>query len=384
MAMLLDLEVARASAYAAPRQNVRPRDFSREHADPLAEWMTPIALDRHRIVHAAAFRRLQHKTQVFLTLRGDHFRTRLTHTLEVAELARLLAEALGLNAELAEVVALAHDLGHPPFGHAGERTLNELMAEHGGFEHNVHALRVVEYLEHPYPEFRGLNLTHVVRECLAKHTTTYDRPGRHPLQDGKPAALEGQIADLADALTYTLHDLQDGLHADLLRPEELAEIELWRRATDDDPPVDTADARRRLRKIIDRMHYALVADLVHETLRKLDVLPTPVGGARSAARPDLVLALSNAMQRQFDELGQFLRARLYREPRLQAMDARATAALRTVFRGFIERPERLPQRYVARVAEQGPARVVADYVAGMTDRYCLRAARRLTRSTRGV
>jgi dGTPase len=177
-----------------------------------------LVVDRQRVVHSAAFRRLQHKTQVFVAPDTDHFRTRLTHTLEVAHLARCMAERLGLVPDLAEVVALAHDLGHPPFGHAGERALRACLRDHGGFEHNQHTLRIVEELEHPYPEFRGLNLTHAVRECLAKHATPYDQPGEHPLRDGRPPPPEGLVVDLADRLTYALHDLQDGLYAGLVNP----------------------------------------------------------------------------------------------------------------------------------------------------------------------
>ncbi|NUQ49753.1 MAG: dNTP triphosphohydrolase, partial [Phycisphaerae bacterium] len=212
---------------------VKADRFSREHPEPLAETLSPLELDRHRIVNAAAFRRLQYKTQVFVAPEEDHFRTRMTHTLEVAHLARLLAAALRLDFGLAEVVALAHDLGHPPFGHAGERALADCMAAHGGYEHNRHALRVVEHLEHPYPDFPGLNLTRVVRECLAKHTTRYDLPGPHPLQDGRPPPPEGQVAALADRLAYALHDLQDGVYAGVIEPAALDELAIWRRARQD-------------------------------------------------------------------------------------------------------------------------------------------------------
>ncbi len=235
--------------------------FSREHEDPLAGFLPPLVLDRQRVVHSSAFRRLQYKTQVFLTAE-DHFRTRLTHTLEVAHLARILAAALGLDAELAEVVALAHDLGHPPFGHAGERALDELLRAQGGFEHNSHALRVVEYLEHPYPHFRGLNLTLVVRQCLAKHSTRFDRPGAHPLQDGRPPPPEGQVAALADRLAYALHDLQDGLYAGLIEPASLRDLSLWVEAYRGPASPDPHELRRHLRPTIDRMQRLVVADVV--------------------------------------------------------------------------------------------------------------------------
>jgi dGTPase len=234
-------------------------DLAREHADPLAEGQDPLTVDRQRVVHAAAFRRLQHKTQVFVAPESDHFRSRLTHTLEVAHLARGLADALHLDAALAEVVALAHDLGHPPFGHAGETALAACLADHGGFEHNQHTLRVVEWLEHPYPEFRGLNLTRAVRACLARHSTPYDRPGPHPLQDGRPAPPESAVVDLADRLTYALHDLQDGLYAGLVEPASLNALGLWQ-ATYAGPALDAPDAwHGHLRPAVDRMQRRVLA-----------------------------------------------------------------------------------------------------------------------------
>jgi len=234
-------------------------DLSREHTDPYAEGRPPLAVDRQRIVYSAAFRRLQYKTQVFVARRGDHFRSRMTHTLEVAGLARTIAERLGLNADLAEVIALAHDLGHPPFGHAGERALHKCMKRHGGrFEHNEQTLRVVTYLEHPYPLFRGLNLTTAVRACLQTHTTRYDRPGEQP---ALPAPVEGQVVAQADQLAYAMHDLQDGFYSGLLEPPELADIELWRAAYDGPPTPSREDCLRHLRPTVERMQLMLVDDL---------------------------------------------------------------------------------------------------------------------------
>lgn len=337
-------------------------DLRRVHVDPHAAGAPPLVIDRQRIVHASAFRRLQYKTQVFVALEGDHFRTRLTHTLEVAHLARLLADALSVTPELTEVVALGHDLGHPPFGHAGEAALNECLAEHGGFEHNAHALRVVEYLEHPYPEFRGLNLTHVVRSCIAKHSTRYDRPGPHPLQDGAPAPLEGQVAALADWLTYILHDLQDGLVAGLIEVEQLEPVELWR-ACFDGPH---GNWRGWVRPAIDRMQREVLQDAAAETNRRL-----AAGGAQPA------VALSSAMQPRVEALEAVVVARVYRDPRVQRMDSKARRIVRALYDAYVAEPQLLPRRYAARVAEQGAARVAADYIAGMTDRFCLNEHARL-------
>ena len=341
----------------SPRSNPLKRVFP----DPLAGALSPLVIDRQRVVHSAAFRRLQHKTQVFITLEADHHRTRLTHTLEVAHLARILAAGLDLDAELAEVVALAHDLGHAPFGHAGERALNECMHDHGGFEHNAHTLRVVEYLEHPIPEFRGLNLTLAVRECLAKHTTKYDRPGEHPLRDGSPPPPEGEVVDLADRLAYGLHDLQDGLYAGLLEPDALSDVELWLGAYDG-PRGAGSGWRAQLRPTIERMQRTLVEDVLAESTRR-----------RGAQKPAAAgrIDLSPAMDARLDALERFLLEYLYRGEPIAAADRRARQVLCGLFAAYRQDPALLPTRFAGRVAEQGIARVTADYIAGMTDRFAL-------------
>lgn len=329
-------------------------DLSRAHADPYAGDIPPLLLDRQRVVHSAAFRRLQHKTQVFVAPHSDHFRTRLTHTLEVAHQARLLATLLNLNADLAEVVALAHDLGHPPFGHAGERALADCLADHGGFEHNRHTLRIVEELEHPYPAFYGLNLTHAVRECLAKHSTQFDQPGPHPLQDGQPPAAESSVVDLADRLTYALHDVLDGLYAGVLDIQALLAVAIWRDAYDG--PVDGSATtwRGHLRPTIDRMQQRILADVVAH--------------ARNAATP--TATLSPALESQLAALDAFLLANLYRSTPLRAADEQARIVLRAVFTAFVQNPAELPDRFRKRLAQQDIHQVVTDYVAGMTDRFC--------------
>lgn len=335
-------------------------DLSRDHPDASASTgdLPPLVVDRQRVVHSAAFRRLQHKTQVFVAPDSDHFRSRLTHTLEVAHQARCIANVLHLNADLAEVVALAHDLGHPPFGHAGEKSLAECLAGHGGFEHNRHTLRIVEELEHPYPEFRGLNLTRTVRECLAKHSTRYDEPGQHPLQDGRPPPPEGFVVDLADRVAYALHDLADGLYADLLQPLELEAVELWR-ACYEGPRSDAADAwRPHLRPALDRIQQRLLADLA-------------AGGAEAR------VAFSAAIEQQLQNLDRFLFERVYRSPALVHADEHARRILAALFDTLVARPGELPPRFRERVAAQGLERVVTDYVAGMTDRFCLAEYARL-------
>jgi dGTPase len=351
---------------------VRDHNYSRDHDDALADALPPLVVDRQRIVRCAAFRRLQQKTQVFVAPESDHFRTRLTHTLEVAHLARTLAGLLRLNAELAEIVALAHDLGHPPFGHAGEAGLNDCMKDHGGFEHNRQTLRIVEELEHPYPEFHGLNLTRVVRECLAKHHTQYDRPGTHPLQDGRPPPAEGQVVDLADRLTYALHDLQDGLYAELLDPGALRSLSIWRQAYAGPDTSDPDVFRRQLRPTVDRIEQRVFGDLATVAAR---ASPAEVG--RSSTSPDAPQAptvrLSDGLDAELRELDAFLFTNLYRHPTLVAADEQARGILADVFQALVASPALLPPRFQKRVADQGVHRVVADYVAGMTDRFCLEA-----------
>ncbi len=337
-------------------------DLSRDHPDPHVADAPALAIDRRRIVQSSAFRRLQYKTQVFVAMSGDHFRTRLTHTLEVSILARSLAHSLELNCDLAEVVALAHDLGHAPFGHAGERALNACMQSAGGFEHNAQSLRVVEYLEHPYPPFRGLNLTRAVRDCLKTHETRYDRPHSQSSVNGSETAIEGRVAALSDQFAYSLHDLQDGLFAGLFDPAGLMELDLWRRFYDGPQPSDDLGWRGHVRSALDRIQQHLLDDVSAQF--RAD--PTRSG-----------LALSERTQADFDELCSFLFERMYRSARLRASDEEATRLITRLFDAYSERIDELPGRYTQRIELQGVQRVVADYIAGMTDHYCAEESRRL-------
>ena len=327
-------------------------DLTREHPDPHAGDLPPLVIDRQRIIQSSAFRRLQYKTQVFVARRGDHYRSRLTHTLEVANLARQIAQALGLDADLAEVVALAHDLGHPPFGHAGERALHKCSSAHGGrFEHNEQTHRLVTYLEHPYPEFRGLNLTAAVRRCLRTHGTRYDRPetaGR------EPQPPEGQVVAQADQLAYTLHDLQDGLYAGLLDPQLLMDVELWSANYDGPASGRREDVLRRLRPTVERIQRVLIADLQHAQNRP------------SAA----AIELAESAQRKLDLLAELLHAHVYRHRDVIRMDDKAARIVRDVFERYVAQPQLMPERFAQRVGRDGAARVVTDYIAGMTDRFC--------------
>lgn len=352
----------------------------RRHDEPRAAGRPPFALDRHRILHCTAFRRLEHKTQVFVTHEGDHYRTRLTHSLEVAAQARRLADELRLNAALAEAIALAHDLGHPPFGHAGEAALAARMRDHGGFEHNLQSLRVVEYLEHPYPEFRGLNLSCEVREGLVKHRTTFDRP--LPEADDRAIAawfdtgphptLEAQIVNLTDEIAYALHDVEDGLMHELIDEAALSDSRLWREAIG---PLRERFPKRHhgavRRPALDTLCDRLIADAVAATRARLAAArPTDVDALRRHHSP--LAGFSAEGRAALDELLAILKKTLYTHDHVRRMDREAERIIAAVFDGYVDSPSRLPPRFAARIDEQGLHRVVCDYVAGMTDRFCRR------------
>ncbi|QOJ13950.1 MAG: dNTP triphosphohydrolase [Planctomycetia bacterium] len=343
------------------RTELDSQALSREHEESIAP-SEALDVDRRRVVMSSAFRRLQHKAQVFIGASSDHFRTRLTHTLEVADVARELARSVAANERLAEVIALAHDLGHPPFGHAGERALDRCLHERGGFEHNAHSLRVVEQLEHPYPAFRGLNLTRVVRECLAKHSTAFDAPASHPLQDGRPAPIEGRIAALADQLAYTLHDLQDGVHAGLLSADDLSRVSAWREAWRGPSSPSASELRARLRPTVDEIRRVLVTAIAAS-------FHCGLNSASQGASPEALV------RERLAPLSALLMDRVYRNPQVCLRDRRGARVLAAVFEAHLADPRRLPERFGRRVSAEGIDRVVTDYVAGMTDRFCLRVYR---------
>ena len=336
-------------------------------------YRTCFQRDRDRIVHCSAFRRLDFKTQVFVPHADDHFRTRLTHTLEVAQIARDLARALRLNEDLAEGVALAHDLGHPPFGHAGEAVLDELMANRGRFEHNRQSLRIVDYLEHPYPDFRGLNLTAVVRECLAKHETKYDSPICEDFDPALVAPLEGQLVDLADEIAFTAADLDDALAAGWITIEQLAELDLWRlawsRAEADAPHARTVHTRIRACKGV---LAAMADDVIATTEQNIDRWgPQSPDDVRLA--PGRCAALSAETARGVTQLQQFLLENVYTHPHGAEHRDLARRAITGLFAAYTGNPALLGERYYRRVESDGLHRVACDFIAGMTDRYCMAA-----------
>jgi len=374
-------DVGRSSAWMrrplAPYAVDESQSGGRAHAEDEHPYRSCFQRDRDRIVHCSAFRRLDFKTQVFVPHEHDHFRTRLTHTLEVAQVARDLGRALGLNEDLVEAVALGHDLGHPPFGHAGEATLDALMGDHGGFEHNRQSLRVVDYLEHPYPSFRGLNLTRVVRECIAKHTTRYDHPACDEFADGLEAPLEGQLVDAADEIAYTSADLEDALAAGWIATQQLDELELWKLAWDaaerQFPGAGPIHVRIRAVKAV----LAILADDLIETTREAIERsgPDSVQAVRRAGRK--LVGFSDRIDRAKRQLQSFLLAEVYEHPQCKRKDREARRLIGELFCVYESDPAKLPDRYRRRIESDGLQRVICDYIAGMTDRFCRRTHEQL-------
>lgn len=370
------------------------RSLGRRFAEPDAPTRTPFQRDRDRIVHSSAFRRLVYKTQVFLNHEGDLFRTRLTHSLEVAQLGRSIARTLGLSEDLVEAVALAHDLGHTPFGHAGQDALDECMAPYGGFEHNLQSLRVVDRLEERYPAYDGLNLCFETREGILKHCSRANaerierqEPGgvARRFLDRTSPSLEAQLTNLADEIAYNAHDIDDGVRSGLLVIEQLEEVELFdihrRSALAEFPGLR---GKRLLYETIRRMLSALVYDVLEASGARLEAA-RPASVADVRALPPLV-GFSAPVAAQCVALKRFLMRNLYRHPQVVGTMDRAKQAMRELFEVYLAEPSQMSRDYAAR-DEQGPdspapgdgkPRVVADYIAGMTDRYALREHERLT------
>ena len=359
------------------------RSRGRRHPEPAAPTRNEFQRDRDRIVHSTAFRRLVYKTQVFLNHEGDLFRTRLTHSIEVAQLARSIARPLALHEDLVEAIALAHDLGHTPFGHAGQDALNECMAQHGGFEYNLQSLRVVDKLEERYPDFDGLNLCFETREGILKHCSRANAErlerqepngvGRRFLERTQPA-LEAQLCNLADEIAYNAHDIDDGVRSGLITLEQVAEVPLFGRylaeAQREHPQLQ---GRRVLYEAIRRMLSALVYDAIDATRAALaEAGPDSADAVR--ALPPLVM-FSETARAQCAELKKFLFHDLYRHPRVTETTSQAQEVVRELFQRYLAEPGEMQAGFTAR---PDSARAVADYIAGMTDRYALREHERLT------
>jgi len=360
----------------------------REHEEPESSLRGVYQRDRDRVIHSSGFRRLEYKTQVFVNHEGDMFRTRLTHSIEVAQISRTVARALGLNEDLTEAIALAHDLGHTPFGHAGQDALNECMRDYGGFEHNLQSLRVVDVLEEKYADFAGLNLTFETREGILKHCSRSNAQrlgavAKRFLEGGQPG-LEAQVANIADEIAYNNHDVDDGLRAGLLGFEELCEVRGFREPFDEVTARWPGLSERRLtHEVIRRMIGHQVLDLVETSQAAIDALaPRSIDDVRVASAP--LIGLSEAGRERHLELKRFLRRNLYRHYRVHRMSVKARRIVAALFEVFLDDPRLLPHGARRRTSEleevdgaAGRARAIADYVAGMTDRYAIEEHERI-------
>ncbi len=368
---LEQLEADTLAPYAVLARSSRGRSYP----EGPSKYRTAFQKDRDRVIHTSAFRRLEYKTQVFVNYEGDHYRTRLTHTLEVAQVAKSITRALGLNDDLAETIALAHDLGHPPFGHAGERTLHRLAHDEGGFDHNKQSLRVVTELEHRYPDFPGLNLTRETLEGMMKHETEVERSTEARETDNGPS-LEAQVVNLADELAYNAHDLEDGLRGGHLTPPQIAEVplvgELMTRLGLN--PHHFGDPERYV--LIRELLGLTIESAIRETDRQLGVHDIKtLGDVRNA--PTKLVCTEGALSAQLGELKAFLYENLYYHFRQIRMTKKADRILEALFCAYTETPKMLPWELQRRVEEKGVVRTVTDYLAGMTDRYAVDEYRRL-------
>jgi dGTPase len=356
----------------APYAQFSSESRGRMHREDPPEWRTHYQRDRDRVIHSRAFRRLEYKTQVFLNGTGDHLRTRLTHTMEVAGISRNIARALRLNEDLTEAIALAHDLGHSPFGHKGEVVLNTLMRRHGGFEHNRHSLRIVEELEQKYPGFTGLNLSWEVREGLVKHHTAFDHPGRHRGFEAKNSSLEAQVANLADEITYYSHDLDDGLDSGLLTETQLGQqVQLW------------GDAARLVRREHGALpdecrRYFIIRTIIDLQVRDVvEISEALIAKAGVCSADEVRLCAKKLVQysperRKLNlELRRYLYKNLYFNPVVNAPHLRARQVLKDLFNHYLKNPEEIGERSRKRSTKTGLERAVCDHLAGMTDRFAL-------------
>lgn len=344
----------------------------RKYPEKEPEYRSVYQRDRDRIIHSTAFRRLEYKTQVFVNHEGDYYRTRLTHTLEVSQIARSIARIMALNEDMVEAIALSHDIGHPPFGHAGEDTLSFLMKDRGGFDHNLQGLRVVDELEQRYPDFPGLNLTWEVREGINKHTTMFDKAERLvELEPETSPPLETQVVDIADEIAYDNHDIDDGITSGLINEDQLSGLGLWKAAA--------SDIKKRYSSLSDKIRkYQIVRSLIDRQIRDLVEASgknISAAGIKSVAdvrkHPQKLFTSSKDMQEARAELRAFLMKNLYNHFRVIRMSDKARRFLTELFNVYNEKPEQLSPSDQEKIKKCGIHRVICDYIAGMTDRYAL-------------
>jgi dGTPase len=361
----------------APYATLSQSSRGREYPESEAPFRTCFQRDRDRILHTTAFRRLEHKTQVFITYEGDYYRTRLTHTLEVSQIGRSLARSLGANEDLVEAICLAHDLGHPPFGHSGESVLSRLMEPHGGFDHNRQSLRIITVLERRYPAFPGLNLTWETREGIVKHETTFDNPDVSDYSPELHASVEAQISNIADECAYTSHDLDDGLRSGILLPEDLADLEIWSTLRDasrwTSGVLDELTRHQMIRAFID----LAVTDILESSRRR--IADQAVHSMADVQRlSGNLIGYSDSLRPPLEGLRTRLFEKMYRHYRVMRMALKAERFLTELFTLYIANPRILPQGILDRTKMEDPYRVVCDYIAGMTDRFALEEYGKLT------
>lgn len=365
-------DLPRESNHLAPYAMHSAHSRGRRYTVAPDRYRTEFQRDRDRIIHCAAFRKLEYKTQVYVIHQGDYYRTRLTHTLEVAQIARTLAGHLGLNQDLTEAVALAHDLGHTPFGHSGEAALAKLLKDEGGFEHNRQSLRVIEYLEERHHDIPGLNLSWEVREGVAKHTTAFDHPSGASCDPEESSTLEAQICDLADEIAYNHHDIDDALEMGLIELDELLDLDWVGEILEAERKRLPAEARPKFVKfrMIGRMMDETIGDVLETTRQALeDSGIESVEDVRRLDRP--LVAFRPEMQERHAALRSFLLERVYRHPIVVGMQSRAERFVTRLFELYRDNPALLPRKYQARIPEDGLTTVITDYISGMTDNYCL-------------
>jgi len=364
---LEEIEDQFLAPYGIRSKNSKGRKYPEEEAD----YRTRFQRDRERVIHTTAFRRLEYKTQVFINHEGDYYRTRLTHSIEVAQIGRSVARTLGANEDLVETICLAHDIGHPPFGHSGETALARLMKEHGGFNHNQHSLRVVTQLENRYPDFPGLNLSWEVLEGMVKHETDYDIADAQDYDPELRGSLEAQIANVADELAYTSHDLDDGLRSGMISPSQLDGIALWE-------IVNESIGRRRSDTLDDLSRHQIIRRLINfeitDLIQSIDryLRKSNVSSSLELQKlPFNVAGFSEDMYRRNRELKDFLFNKLYRHHRVVRMSVKSERIITDVFSMYQKTPSALPEAVQELVPQRGLERTICDYIAGMTDRFAI-------------
>jgi len=366
----------REDRFLAPYGMRSARSRGRRHAEAEDPNRTSFQRDRDRVIHSSSFRRLEYKTQVFVNHEGDNYRTRLTHSLEGAQIGRSVARSLALNEELTECLVLGHDLGHTPFGHSGEKVMSELMAEHGGFEHNRQTLRILEVLEERYPKFPGLNLTWEVREGIIKHQPESDAHAPAEYAPGEAPTLEAQLVDFVDEIAYNNHDIDDGLSSGMITVEKIRAVALFREAHDEVVAEGIHGDRLLRHQVVRRIISRCTRDLAVTTLKTVrDAGVASVEDVRRAGRR--LVGYSPDMARRVKELKDFLFTNLYRHYRVVRMGDKAGRVLRDLFLSYVGEPLQLPPHYQERIPRDGVHRVVCDYIAGMTDRFAVDEHRKL-------